>query len=135
MSRESRVLMLRLAARAIRWRAAASATVFVVAVVAIFAATVGPIYLHAVDQRVLARHLKDASLSQRDVLVTRDSRLGYGGIDWDAQVRSLAGGLARSRLFAPPLSEQQIDVVYGGPEPLKSEIAFVQDACRHVRIV
>jgi hypothetical protein len=52
MSGESRVLTLRLARRAIRWRAAASATVFSVAVLAILAATVGPIYLHAVDETV-----------------------------------------------------------------------------------
>jgi hypothetical protein len=76
------VLTLRLALRAIRWRAAASATVFGVAVVAILAATVGPIYLHAVDETVLARHLNDASLSERDVLVSRDSELGYRGVDW-----------------------------------------------------
>ena len=129
------MLILRLALRAIRWRAAASATVFVVAVVAILAATVGPIYLHAVDQTVLARHLKDASLSQRDVVVSRDSRLGYRRLDWDAQVRGLAGEVAHGHLFARPLSEQQVDVVYGGTQPLKSEIAYVQDLCVHVRII
>ena len=114
-SRESRVLILRLALRAIRWRAAASAAVFVVAVVAILAATVGPIYLHAVDETVLARHLKDASLSQRDVLVSRQSEVGFRGVDWDAQVRGLAGEFAHDHLFAPALSEEQVDVVYGGP--------------------
>ena len=129
------MLILRLALRAIRWRAAASATVFVVAVVAIFAATVGPIYLHAVDETVLARHLKDASLSQRDVLVSRDSEVGYRGVDWDAQVRSLAGEVAHDHLFARPLSEEQVDVVYGGAEQLKSEIASVEDLCVHVRII
>ena len=129
------MLILRLALRAIRWRAAASATVFVVAVVAILAATVGPIYLHAVDQTVLARHLKDASLSQRDVVVSRVSRLGYQGIDWDAQVRGLAGEVAHGHLFARPLSEEQVDVTYGGPQQLKSDIAYVQDLCVHVRII
>jgi putative ABC transport system permease protein len=134
-SRESRLLILRLALRAIRWRAAASATVFVVAVVAIFAATVGPIYLPAVDEAVLTRHLKDASQFQRDVLVSRESELDYGGIDWDAQVRSLAGEFSHDPLFARPLSEEQVDVDYAGPEPLKSEVAYVQDLCAHVRIV
>ncbi len=131
------MLILRLALRAIRWRAAASATVFGVAVIAILAATVGPIYLHAVDQTVLARHLKDASLSQRDVVVSRDSRIGYHGIDWDAQVRGLAGEVApaHGHLFARPLSEEQVDVVYGGADPLKSEIAYAQDVCGHVRII
>jgi putative ABC transport system permease protein len=134
-SRESRALILRLALRAIRWRAAASATVFVVAVIAILAATVGPIYLHAVDQTVLSRHLKDASPLQRDVLVSRQSELDYPGVDWDAQVRHLAGEVADDHLFAPPVPEAQIAVAYGGPEPLKSEIASVDDLCAHLRIV
>jgi putative ABC transport system permease protein len=134
-SRESRVLILRLALRAIRWRAAASATVFVVAVVAILAATVGPIYLPTVDQAVLARHLKDASLFERDVLISRHTELGYGGVDWDTQVRDIAGEFASNRVFARPLSEEQVDVVYNGRDPLKSELASVEDLCRHVRIV
>ncbi|MGH2849526.1 MAG: hypothetical protein ACRDLP_02815, partial [Solirubrobacteraceae bacterium] len=129
------MLILRLALRAIRWRAAASATVFVVAVVAILAATVGPIYLHAVDETVLAAHLKHASPFQRGVLVSRDTLPGDPGIDWDAQVRGLAGEVAHSRLFARPLSEEQVDVIYHGPQPLKSEIAAVQDPCAHLRIV
>lgn len=129
------MLILRLALRAIRWRAAASATVFVVAVIAILAATVGPIYLHAVDQTVLARHLKDARLSQRDVLVSRDSQLGYRRVDWDAQVRDLAGEFAHDHLFARPLSEKQVDVVYGEAQQFTSEIASVEDLCVHVRII
>jgi putative ABC transport system permease protein len=129
------VLTLRLAARAIRWRAAASATVFAVAVIAIFAATVGPIYLHAVDEAVLARHLKDASLFQRNVLVSRGTERGYRGVDWDAQVRSLAGEVAQDHLFARPMSEGQVDVVYGGAAEFKSEIASVDDLCAHVRII
>jgi putative ABC transport system permease protein len=128
------VLILRLALRSIRWRAAASVTVFLVAVVAILAATVGPIYLRAVDQTVLATHLNEASPSQRDVFVSRDSQIGYR-VDWDAQVRSLAGEFAHGHLFARPLLEEQVDVVYGGTEPLKSEIASVEDVCAHVRII
>jgi hypothetical protein len=129
------VLILRLALRAIRWRAAASATVFVIAVVAIFAATVGPIYLPAVDQVVLANHLKDASLFERDVLVSRSTELDYGGVAWGAQVRAIAGEFARNQLFALPLSEGQVNVDYGGPEPFVSEIAYVEDLCVHVRMV
>jgi hypothetical protein len=129
------VLILRLALRAIRWRAAASATVVVVAVIAVLAATVGPIYLHAVDQTVLARHLKEASLSQRDVLVSRQSEIGFSGVDWDLQVRNLAGQLARTHLFARPLSEREIGVDFGGRETFKSELASVEDLCAHVRII
>ena len=120
------MLILRLAVRAIRWRVAASATVFVVAVVAILAATVGPIYLHAVDETVLATHLKDASLFQRDVFVSRNSQPGYPGVDWDAQVRGLAGEVAHDHLFARPVSEEQANVTYGGAQPsFSSEIAPV----------
>ena len=127
---------LRLALRAIRWRAAASATVFVVAVVAILAATVGPIYLHAVDETVLATHLKHASVFQRDVLVSRDSQLGYPRVDWDAQVRGLAGEVAHDHLFARPVMEEQVDVTYGGTPPsFKGEIASIEDLCVHLRIV
>ncbi len=135
MSGESRVLILRLALRAIRWRAASSATVFVVAVVAILAATIGPIYLHAIDETVLTRHLRDASVFQRDVLVSRDTESGFRDVDWDAQVRSLAAEVARDHLFARPVSEEQVDVVYGGAEQLTSDIASIDDLCVHLRIV
>jgi len=128
------VLTLRLALRAIRWRAAASATVFVVAVVAILAATVGPIYLHAVDETVFARQLKDASLFQRDVLISRPSQLGFPGVDWDAQVRDLAEEVAHDHVFARPVYEGQVDVVYGAQQ-FKSQIASLQDQCAHLRIV
>ena len=136
MSRESRGLTLRLAVRAIRWRAAASATVFAVAVVAILAATVGPIYLHAVDETVLARHLEHASVFQRDVLVSRSTLLGFPGVDWEAQVRDLAGEVRHDHLFARPISEEQVDVTYGGTPPsFKGEVASIQDLCVHLRIV
>ena len=129
------MLILRLALRAIRWRAAASAMVFVVAVVAILAATVGPIYLHALDERVLATHLSDASPLQRDVFVSRESEPGYPGVDWDAQVRGVAEEVAHDHLFARPVFEEQADVVYSGPEPLRGQIASVEDQCAHLRIV
>ncbi len=129
------MLILRLALRAIRWRAAASATVFVVAVVAIFAATVGPIYLPAVEQVVLASHLKGAIPYERDVLVSRESALEYPGVNWDGQVRRVAGEFANDHLFARPLSEEQVNVDFDGREPFTSEIAYVEDLCVHVRIV
>lgn len=129
------MLILRLAVRAIRWRAAASATVFVVAVVATLAATVGPIYLHAVDQTVFARHLKDASVFQRDVAISRGSEPGFRDVDWDAQVRSLAAQVDSDHLFAPPLSEEQINVSFTGAAQFTSEIAAVEDLCAHLRII
>ncbi len=135
MSRESRVLVLRLALRAIRWRAAASATVFAVAVVAVLAATMGPIYLHAVDEVVLARHLSDASVFERDVLVSRQTTAGYPRINWNGQVQSLAAQVAADPHFARPVSEGQIDVVYGGVQQFTSEIASIEDLCAHLHMV
>ena len=129
------MLTLRLALRAIRWRAGASATVFVVAVVAILSATVGPIYLHAVDETVLARHLKDASTFQRDVLVSRDTEPGFPHVDWWAQVRAFAGEVADDHLFRRPVSEAQVDVVYGGARSLSSQVVSIEDLCAHVRIL
>ena len=58
-----------------RWRAASAGTVFGVALIAVLAATIGPVYLHAVDQRVLDAHLANASDYQRDVSITRISEL------------------------------------------------------------
>jgi hypothetical protein len=132
---ESSVLTLRLALRAIRWRAGASATVFVVAVVAIFAATVGPIYLPAVDDTVLVRHLTDATSLQRDVLVSRQSVIGYPGVNWNSQVQALANQVASNHLYGRPVPEQQLTVTYGGPEPLKSELVSIRGLCGHLRIV
>ncbi|HEX3615005.1 MAG TPA: FtsX-like permease family protein, partial [Solirubrobacteraceae bacterium] len=134
MSGESRVLVLRLALRAIRWRAAASVAVFVVAVVAIVAATVGPIYLPAVNDTVLARHLTDALPLQRDVLVSRQTEIGYPGVNWAGQVQEIAGRVSRDRRFAPPVYEQQLSVTYGGSEPLKSELVHVDALCAHLHI-
>jgi putative ABC transport system permease protein len=130
------LLTLRLALRAIRWRAAASATVFVVAVIAILAATVGPVYLHAVNETVLATHLKHASVFQRDVLFSRDSQPGYPGVDWGAQLRRLVGEAGHDHLFGRPVWEEQVDVTYGGSPPtFKGEIASISDLCVHLRIV
>jgi putative ABC transport system permease protein len=129
------VLVLRLALRAIRWRAAASATVFVVAVVAVLAATIGPIYLHAVDEAVLTRHLNDASLSQRDVLISRISQIGYPHVHWNGQVEQLAGAFERDHLFTAPVSEQEVEVGYEGPAQLKAAVASVEHLCAHLKIV
>jgi len=129
------LLILRLTLRAIRSRAAVSATVFVVAVIGILAAAAGPIYLPAVDQTVFANHLKDAGPFQRDVLISRVNDQDFRGVDWDAQVQRLARLVARDHLFARPVSEQQVSVVYGGREPLKSQLAYIQGLCGHVRII
>ena len=60
--------------------------------------------------------------------------IGYPGVDWAAQVRELATEVSRDPLFARPVSEQQIKVAYGGPEPLSSEVAHIDDLCGHVRV-
>jgi hypothetical protein len=129
------VLVVRLALRAVRWRAAAAATVFAVALVAVLAATVGPIYLHSADETVLANHLTKTSEFQRDVLVSRGTLLGYRNVDWDAQVQGIAGEVGGGRLFSRPVSEQQAQVQYAGAQPLRGELASIGDLCAHVSLV
>ena len=74
--RRSCVLVFRLALRALVWRAAASATVFAVALIGILAAAVGPIYLHAVDETVLSQRLLEAPQNARDIHITQQTLIG-----------------------------------------------------------
>ena len=129
------MLVFRLALRALRWRSAAAASVFAVALIAVLAATVGPIYLHALDETVLSTHLQRASDFRRDVLVSRTSALGYGVNDWDTQVRTLANQVAASPLFASPVASEQAKADYEGPSNIEGQFAAIDDLCAHVHIV
>ena len=85
---------------------------------------------------MLATHLKHTGLFQRDVIVSRNSLLGYPGVDWDAQVQGVAGEVAHDHLFARPRQEEQVDVTYGGTPPsFKGEVASIEHLCVHLRIV
>ena len=95
------MLSFRLAVRALAWRAAASVTVFIVALIGITAAAVGPIYLHAVDDAVLADRLTHAPQSLRDVHIVQDTTIGINDVDWHAAVTALSGQ-ARPTACSPP---------------------------------
>jgi hypothetical protein len=128
------VLVFGLAARSLRWRAAASVTVFLVALVAIMAATVGPIYLHAVNQTVLAQRLRQAPQYQRDMYVSRVTLLGMPRTRWEADIHALATLAADPRWFAAPVYSQQAQVSYTNGTHYQGRIAAVDDQCQQVHI-
>jgi hypothetical protein len=134
------VLVVRLTLRALRWRPAASATVFVVALIAIVAATIGPIYLHAANERVLAERLAAAPPFQRDVLVSRTSLIGGAvsgvpAIRWSADVTNLAEEVADRRWFAAPVYTAQTQVNFSANgSKYAGRIATIDNLCAHLQI-
>ncbi|MBE7188826.1 hypothetical protein, partial [Jatrophihabitans endophyticus] len=130
------MLVFRLALRAVRWRAGAAASVFAVALVAVLAATVGPIYLHAVNERVLATHLRDAGRARSDVVVSRTSDTGYSSVRWARQVAHTSGRIAASPFFGPPATTASLPIGYGqGLPPASGVLATVAGQCAHVHLV
>lgn len=130
------MLVFRLALRALAWRAAASATVFAVALIGVVAAAVGPIYLHAVDETVLAERLTDAPQSQRDVHVSRLTLVGATGVNWIGPVRDLARQGADPRWFDAPVFSEEAQVYLDlAHQRLASQLAAIDGLCRHVRVV
>jgi hypothetical protein len=129
------VLVFRLALRALAWRAAASATVFVVALIGIVAAAVGPIYLHAVNETVLAERLTQAPQSQRDVRIDRATLVGATGVDWHGPVTSFANRMADKRWFDPPVYSEEAQVYYKHLVRYAGTLAAIDDLCKHVRVV
>ena len=104
------MLSLRLALRALRWRAAASVTVFMVALIGITAAAVGPIYLHAVDETVLTHRLLTAPQTQRDLRIDRNTTVGLTDVDWHVAVMSLATQASNPRFFDRPVYSEQAPI-------------------------
>lgn len=129
------MLVFRLAVRALAWRAAASATVFVVALVGIIAAAVGPIYLHAVDETVLAERLLAAPQVQRDIHVTRDTAIGTTEVDFPGPLRAMAARAADRRWFDPPVYAEEAQIYVRGTIRYASQLAAIDDICRHVTLV
>jgi putative ABC transport system permease protein len=128
------VLVFRLALRALAWRAAASITVFAIALVAILAAAVGPIYLHAVDQTVLTQRLLQAPQKSRDINVNQTTLIGTDA-DWHVTVRSISAEASDKRWFAPPVFTEEAQVYYDGYIRSATQLAAVDGLCRHVRVV
>lgn len=130
------MLLVRLALRALRWRAGAAVTVFVVAVLAVLSAAVGPVFLDAADQSLLHQRLSATPPAQRDVHVTRTTLIGAGDTDWSAPVTALARRAAGTRWFGAPLYSTEGQVQWRGPaEDFAGELAAAKGMCQHLRIV
>ena len=129
------MLSLRLALRALRWRAAASVTVFMVALIGITAAAVGPIYLHAVDETVLTQRLLTAPQTQRDLRIDRSTTVGLTDVDWHVAVMSLATQASDPRFFDRPVYSEQAPIEWSGLTKYATELAAIDDLCQHVHVV
>ena len=124
-----------LALRALRWRAAASATVFAVALIGITAGAVGPIYLHTVDQTVLSQRLVDAPQSRRDLRIERETTIGPTQVNWSAAIRRLAGQASDKRWFDPPVYSANAPVTWKGHVTYGTELATLDHLCSNVHVV
>ena len=123
------MLSLRLALRALRWRGAASVTVFMVALVGITAAAVGPIYLHAVDETVLTNRLLKAPQTQRDLRIERNTTIGLTGINWHVAILSLGTQAVDPRYFDAPVYSEEAPVEWSGLTRYASEFAAIDGLC------
>lgn len=129
------MLSLVLALRALRWRAAASATVFAVALIGITAGAVGPIYLHAVDETVLSQRLIQAPQSQRDLRIQRETVIGPTQLVWGSAIHQLAGQAYNSRWFDRPVYSENAPVTWKGHVTYGTELAALDRLCSHVHVV
>ena len=129
------MLVVRLALRALAWRLGVSLTVFVVALIGVLAAAIGPIYLHAVDQTVLAERLVEAPQTSRDVHVSRTTITGAPEANWLGSIRSLAALAADSRWFDPAVRSEEAQVTITKKVEYATQIAAIDDLCTHVHLV
>jgi putative ABC transport system permease protein len=129
------VLVVRLALRALAWRAGVSLTVFAVALIGVLAAAIGPIYLRAVDQTVLAERLVEAPQKSRDVHVGRTTITGAPEVNWIGSIRSLAALAADSRWFDPAVHSEEAQVTLTTKVEYASQLAAIDDLCTHVHLV
>ncbi|MDT4920834.1 MAG: hypothetical protein QOI15_1736, partial [Pseudonocardiales bacterium] len=128
------MLVIRLALRALAWRAGVSATVFGVALFGVLAAAIGPIYLRTVDQTVLSERLLEAAQTTRDVSITRTTLPGYPDVNWIGSVRQVAEQAADSRWFAAPVYSEEAQVVFTNRVQYATQLAAIDDLCAHVRV-
>lgn len=131
------MLFLGLVARALRWRAAASLAVFVVAVLAVLSATVGPVYLAAANQLVFTERLAALPASQRDLIVSRDTHPTPAPVEWDVPVKSTAQVAASSPYFGDPVIAQRmsVDVLIQKHALFGSRLVTMDSMCTHLRFV
>lgn len=128
------MLVLRLVLRGLRWRAAASITVFLVAMIAVLSATVGPIYLHATDQVVLTERLQHSARPQRDVVITRDTLVRVPGQDWREPVARFARQAADPRWFGAPVFVERAVTTVSAPNKLRfdTRLLAIDGQCQHL---
>ena len=128
------MLVVRLAFRALAWRAGVSLTVFAVALVGVLAAAVGPIYLHAVDQAVLAERLQAAPQSSRDIHIVRRTLTSSPETSWVSSVRDMAGLASDPRWFAPAVHSEEASVTLRTSIEYATHLASIDDLCAHVHV-
>jgi putative ABC transport system permease protein len=129
------VLSLRLTLRALAWRAAASLTVFLVALIGITAAAVGPVYLHSVGEAVLSHRLTHAPQIQRDLHIVQDTTIGVSDVDWHRAVTTLAGQASEPRWFDAPVYSENAPVEWKGKQNYDTDLAAIDGLCQHVTVV
>ncbi|HEV7959338.1 MAG TPA: FtsX-like permease family protein, partial [Acidimicrobiales bacterium] len=124
----ARILLAAIKAR--RWT---SATLFGVAVVAVAAAAIGPMFLHSADTSVLTSTANAAPIGQTDVLV-----ISNGGATKMAELasaastaRHLAGGLLSSPIFTADVGSDFATK----HQPYEADILARSGICAHLRIV
>ena len=130
------MLVLRLALRALAWRSAASLTIFAIALIGIGAAAVGPIYLRAVDERVLTERLIQAPANQRDLHLTQQTIPSSYVLARHGDIHKLAAEATDPRWFDPPVYSEDAQVSYTHDRVhYLGELAAVDGLCAHLKIV
>jgi hypothetical protein len=134
------MLVLRLAVRAVRWRLGASITVFLVALIAVLSATIGPIYLHATEQVLLTDRLSKVSPAQVDLTVSRATRthaVGMNAAQWTAPVQEFAAIAAQTRWFGDPVLTTQAAVTTRGADKATyaTRVVGMNGSCAHLTFV
>ncbi|HEY2796214.1 MAG TPA: FtsX-like permease family protein [Micromonosporaceae bacterium] len=127
------MIVFRLALRALRWRAAASVAVFLVALTGVLAATAGPIYLHALDDTVLTERLSGTPANQLDTLITR-STLTVPHVTWSEDLRAVARSAADPRWYGSPVYESTVDMYLDADGRSATRLAALDATCAHVTI-
>ena len=128
------MLVVRLAFRALAWRAGVSLTVFAVALVGMLAAAIGPIYLRAVDQAVLAERLQAAPQISRDIHIVRETLINTPEESWVGSVRELSSLAVDPRWFAPAVHSEQASVTLQTSIAYATSLASIDNFCAHVHV-
>lgn len=139
----------RLVLRAIWWRAGSSAAFLAVAVAAVVAATVGPMYVAAADETILSHVVASNAISTTGVSIlslptgritlSRPSSAYQPPGRLERDVASVPGGVGRGGShFAPPIVTVDVSATLLDPRSEQPDgIEFVSrtGVCRHLHLV